>query len=354
MGTGKSIGVVLLVLLGVAACGEDEPAPLVVEASEHEETLDKQALWRPLLPVGELRDHRTETVTADGKTVICVEVPLRPPGEDARRDHLDGVHLSRHATKHEVRRYVAQVLRAAHRARRIYSTRDPEIELLECVGGKHVDVLLEPLVHLDSVNAGSYLIEAMKELADESHKDLILESLADVPRLIAVVVAKGWTESAAPTLLRALEKRSRHLHPDWVTAAARVARPQHYDHLKFQLAEGQDPAGVWLAIRDLPGMEPLDEFVDTTWRGATEEEYHYRWYELAVVAAHYGHVNALEPLARRLPETRRWWGLFQSLTGFGQGRTDPWRYADAQSWVATHKDDLVFDRVEQRYHLKQD
>jgi hypothetical protein len=151
----------------------------------------------------------------------------------------------------------------------------------------YVDILREPLLHLERTGPDLYVIEAVERMTDWTHKEMVLAALPHTQRLIDVVVAKRWTQAAAPTLLRVLAERSRNLDPHWVIAAAEVAAPEHYNDLRFQVAEGQWPLEVWKVIRDLPGMEPLDAFVEKTRRKA-REGYQYRWYEFAVIASHYG------------------------------------------------------------------
>ena len=79
-----------------------------------------------------------------------------------------------------------------------------------------------------------------------------------------------------------------------------------------------------------------------TWKGLTPEESHWRWYEFGAIAAHYGHEDALGPFAQALVDRRRWWDLFERLTGFGTGRKDAARYADAVEWVKRNEGRLEF------------
>lgn len=314
----------------------------------------KEALWKQLLPEPQRSEARgVVRHEEDGTCTVVVTTPIRTPAEAGKREHLHGVDLPDNASRSHVRLYVASILRAAreHRLGGCGSS-DPEVELLEGVGSERVDILLEPLVHADLGAEDTYLYEALKTLSDGRHKALIIDRLEAVPGLIAVVRDRGWPEDAAPLLLRRLQERSRDLHPEWVTAAAEVVGPEHYEDLKFQLAEGQHPLDVWMAIRGLPGMEPLDDFVAKTWRAATRTEYGYRWHQLAVVAAHYGHIDALEVFVQRLAGRHWWLELFQRLTGYGLGQDSDVGVVGAQQWFAAHKDRLVFDRSEMRYRLE--
>jgi hypothetical protein len=136
------------------------------------------------------------------------------------------------------------------------------------------------------------------------------------------------------------------LFTEWIRAAATVAAPENYDDLKFQLAHGQNPWWVWLAIRGLPGMEPLDSVVDEAWHRTTAKKDSYEWKSLAAVAAHYGHLDALAGVARNVKNEYDYWQPFQDLTGFTGSRED------ALSWWERNKDGLAFDRTKRVYVRK--
>jgi hypothetical protein len=306
--------------------------------------LKKKVQWYQLLSNADLRSSAT----------VVHRFPLSPGSRQVERtpEYLEGIRLPESAAKDEVRRYVATILGRAAKYRTSYSGDDPEIDLLEKVGGANADLLVEPLVVLPHLAGSPYLVEALKAVIGDQHKKLILDNLPDCQELAEIVVAKGWTADAAPTLLRVLAERSPYLFTDWVEAAAPIARPENYDDLKFQLANGSNPFHVWKAIRGLPGMEPLDECIERTWRASTRKRGSWEWREFAVVAAHYGHFDAMEVLVQGLGERYVWWWeAFQTLTGFGVGREDVDREKDAQEWFATHKDQLVFDRSQRRYNV---
>ena len=70
------------------------------------------------------------------------------------------------------------------------------MKLLKMVGPEHVDVLFQPLLRRMILNGDIYLVEALKSLVQEDHKDLILGSLPRVPELINIVQLRGWTNEA--------------------------------------------------------------------------------------------------------------------------------------------------------------
>jgi hypothetical protein len=281
---------------------------------------------------------------------------FRPGEED--REHLQGIDLPDNHDEDGARIYVARILAAASEYRGIYASDDPEVDLLRRVGPKHANVLVEALVLFPQARGPSlYVIEALKSIARDEHKQFIIDSMAAsavTQHLVDVIVAKGWTTDAAAILLSVVAERSPHMTPTtaWVEAAARVARPENYADLRFQLVNGPDAYRVWKAIHELPGMAPLDALVAETWQLRTRESSH-EGRRFALVAARYGHKDALGVLVEDLARgDSAWWETFQELTGFGVGRTDPSREEDAQEWFAVHKEGLAFDPTRKRYTLR--
>lgn len=337
--------------LDPAAQKPDGHEPATRESDGH--AVDKAKFWGELLvgvePPSQQRDERVVS-EEEGRTIVVERIASHAPNAELRRE-LEGLALRRGVGKHEARRFVAGVLTASHKHRRVFSSKDSEVAVLEGVGPEHLDVLLEPLEYAKLHGATIHLVHAVKKLAREQHKQMILGSLSSEQGLVGVVESMGWIAEAAPVLLARLNERSPYLDPRWVAAAAKLPGAQHHDDLKFQLARGRSPLRVWEAIRHLPGMDPLDAFVEETWRSTAKEEHFDSWYELAVVAAHYGHVDALEAFAHWLPRKPWWWEMFHALTDYGQPRLDRGQSEDAKAWVAANRNKLVFDRASRRYRL---
>lgn len=288
-----------------------------------------------------------------GRREVVLTVPLSGTGGPPERSngHLREIEFPANPTKDDVRSYVAKVIAVSSDVRQgVYSVNDGEIQWLAKVGGTNLDVLIEPLVYVPGVDGVPYLLEAIKLVATEEHQGVVLESLATCHWLVEVVVAKGWTKQAAPILLRVLAERSPRLLTDWVRAAAQVARPENYHDLVFQLRSNASPLSVWESIRSLPGMEPLDEVVGEMWRTAHMGRDSWAWHELALVAAHYGHVNALGVVSEDLRSGDvRWWRAFSALTGVGVGRSDVDWAEEAREWFKSNSMRLAFERSRMRY-----
>ena len=263
-------------------------------------------------------------------------VVIRDNGsEPALRKDLRALRLPPSPTDDDVREYVLRIIVAAQ-GREMYSPRDPEIGLLKMVGPAHVKQLIEPLVYLEWFHGSNWVIDALKSIVREEDKPTVLWGLPFFEDLVDVVVARGWTKDAAPILLQGLAKRSTYQHWNWIAAAATVAGPQNYEDFKFQLAHGTNPWMTWLAIRNLPGIEPLDALIQAEWPRHRESS------EFAALAAHYGHLDALGVLARHLDD-KALWQEFQGLTEYSGPQ------GNAAAWLDQNRDRLVFDAAKHVY-----
>jgi hypothetical protein len=267
-------------------------------------------------------------------------------------EHLRGIELAEMPSGQDVRFYVASILRASVRHRNAYGADDPEVRLLEKVGSGHVGILLEPLLYADRPNADMYLVEAIKVLAREEHKEIVLRSLPVVRDLVQVVQARGWTEEATPILLAALADRRSWTLPnpglptEWIDAVAGLARPETYDDLKTYFHYGANRYWTWTAIRRLPGID-LGAQVEQLWGWARKLDDAWERINLAAVAAHYGHKDALGVLFEE-PDDWPNWDVIEAVTPYRGSRAEPER---AKEWFEAHKDRLVFDAALGKYRL---
>ena len=258
--------------------------------------------------LGRLRGY--EKILRGSGTAV---VHLGGTAPDPLEEKLRTIRLPTAPTDEDAREYVARIIVVAQE-RDLYDAHDPEVGLLQRVGSAHVEQLVEPLVYLGGFNGSNYVIEALKELVEERHKSAILMFLPYSQDLVEVVVARKWTRDAAPILLKGLSERSPYLSQNWIEAAAMIAGPQNYGDLKFQLANGTNPWSIWLAIRGLPGMGPLDSVVLEAWHRPTLKKGSWEWTSLAAVAAHYGDMMGLGVLAEKAKDNFDFWRAFQALT----------------------------------------
>lgn len=320
------------------------PEALALDAgpppSREPEPPSLRAVWKALVPPPEPKK---------GSHTATVVIHLGSSGSEPESGPFAGLELPDSPSKMQVRVYVGTILRVAT-DKGMFGASDPEVAALARVGGEHVGVLIEPLRYLSHFNGDIYVTEALKALVTEEHKTLVLEHLAAAPELVEVVVDAGWTRDAASTLFKTLARRSPYLNVNWIEAAASVAGPEQYEDLKFHLRHNDNAYVVWQAMRDLPGIEPLEPSIMSAWRG-TGRQASYKWGQLAMAAAHYGHMDGLEFVVEKMETSGRARQVFQNLTGYGPDIEFLWdeELKKACAWFAAHKDRLEFDSTEGRY-----
>jgi hypothetical protein len=356
--------VALVILLASTVRGQDEPQPTPEQriAALEKENL---ALKRKVEVLRNLIDEMVARQAGE-KHTMRVTIPADPDPE-----HLRGILLPGDPSKQDCRLYVARILRAATQQGNGYGADDPEVRLLAKVGPSHADVLVEPLLHPSLLGGDIYLIEALKSLAGEEHKKLVLDALPIAHELVVIVRERGWTEDSAPTLLKVLADRPWWTHnslpTEWIEAVADLKRPETYESLKTYFYYGHNRYHTWMAIRGLPELA-LDAEVERLWTWARELDDPWVRGNLAAVAAHYGHLDALA----RLFDDPESWPAFEVIARVTPYRTaraergEGWRFEfrfgkpkeeeseeeRAKKWFALHRDRLVFDKAAGKYRVK--
>jgi len=279
----------------------------------------------------------------------------RGPDEEA----LAKITLPENPTKEQVRKYVQDISNAS-RKQNSFSDRDPQVEMLMKVGPANLDVLLDSLSHSQGFNFGfgmmhMYIMAAVKALAGNEHKEMILKHLAQERELSEIVLEKGWSEDAKSILTDALRERATRLPREWIEAVASFKDPATYDSLKWYLANGDSPSMTYEAIKDLPGIE-LSQEVAECWERVKNEEQPWETQQMAAIAMEYGHLDALEKEVELLSN--------DEVSHFGpnlQPRRLIARYTEAhgtpdeiRKWYEENKGRLVFDKAARKFVVKKE
>lgn len=143
--------------------------------------------------------------------------------------------LPENPTKDQVRAYVRKIANAT-KGQNTFGSTDPQVRMLMKVGGEHLDVLIDALDR----DLRYYAIEAVPRLAEEGHKKLILQKLAQKPNLVKVVVSRGWEQDAKEILTRKLDEWPDSLPREWIEAVAAFEDPKTYDGLIDYLVFGSN------------------------------------------------------------------------------------------------------------------
>jgi hypothetical protein len=126
--------------------------------------------------------------------------------------------------------------------------------------------------------------------------------------------------------------------------------PESHADLRAYLYGRDNRYTTWKAIRDIPEVVRRSD-VESLWKWAKANDEQFFGHErsnVAAVAAHYGHDDALEFLFRD-PGDWPEWEAIESVTPYREPSQDP---AAAKRWFAENRARLVFDAEKMRYQLR--
>jgi hypothetical protein len=257
-------------------------------------------------------------------------------------------------TAENLKNYINEIV-VASQGNQSYSTQDPQIAMLALVGTDNLQLLVNAMPDGASGGMGVYYVEkAISLLVEDRHRDLILEALPVKQRLVSVVLEKRWEREARDILIAGLkESNGAYLPGEWVKAVAALRDPETYDVLTEYMAKtSSSPSYVYESIRLLPGIQ-LGDAVSKAWEKAKGSDNQYNVAGMAVIAASYGHPDAVETLI----------GLLKNPPGrtssFVNPRLSLLLHLDTSgsneeiiAWYETNKENLVFDPKSKKFKLK--
>jgi hypothetical protein len=286
------------------------------------------------------------------------QAPFQFPGRGPDAAALEKITLPDNPTKEQARQYLRDIA-AASEKQNTFSDQDPQVGMLAKVGSANMDVLLDALRTrgFGGMHLGFWVLPAIKELAGDEHKEMILKRLPQEHELADVVAAKGWAEDARTILMDGFRTRATELPTSWIEAVASLKDPTTYDVLKWYLSYGSNPSFTYAAIKDLPGIE-LSKEVGDSWERVKEGGEPGNWWEvqsMAAIALEYGHLDALEREVEILGKNDQ--------MRFGPDNMDPrrliLRYTEAhgssdeiRKWFQENKSRLVFDQQARKFVVK--
>jgi len=200
-------------------------------------------------------------------------------------EKLSALKLSPNASRAEVKDYIRKIHEISSDQSRS-SWDDPQVGMLAAVGPENLDLLLEGAERHDS-----YSVQAIKRIAGEEHKELILKYLSVLPRLAGVVVNFGWQEDARDILLAGLQTDG-YLPSEWVSVVAGFEDPETYSALIGYFVNGRSRAQTYRIIKNLPGIE-LNGAVPKVWAKTKYSSNAYECRSMIPVAMEHGILDAL-------------------------------------------------------------
>jgi len=188
---------------------------------------------------------------------------------------------------------VADILEVSIRTHHCRDT-DPQIAMLVGVGADYLTILLEQLGTVDGA-ADFHLDKAIKHLATDADRELILGYLPFHSRLASIVILRNWLEDAHEILLEGLG-RDAYLSSDWLQAVTQLDDDRVPEALRRYMMFGGHPSCAYRALKTT-AYAALDEAVLETWEALAVQPPHRRA-GFAPIAAEHGIAEALEALAR--------------------------------------------------------
>jgi hypothetical protein len=270
-------------------------------------------------------------------------------GKKLDMEALDNITLPDNPLKKDILKYFREIARATQN-QRSFSESDPQVYMLLEVGHENLEYLV-------SYNADHmvdmYFTAAIKELAEEEDKELILSYLPRKRDLVKVITAKRWEEDAKQILISELAELPQYLPTEWVSAVASFDDPCTYDSLKNYLTYGSNRSWTFKAIKNSTSMEDLEDTVGEAWENAKKAHSEWDKNSFAPIAASYGHVDALEVIINSLDSPANGPSVYQPRKQIFQYTEVRGTNDEIRKWFKKNKSKLVFDAEAEKFVVRQ-
>ena len=250
-----------------------------------------------------------------------------------------------------MRAYIEEICLASGQ-QNIFRSDDPQIKMLEKVGYANLNLLIENLSTMPW--ASFYVQKAIMSLVQPEDRDLIIANLSKAPQLIELVQEKSWAAAAKSEICKTIQNKPDRIPNGFVMALASLSDPATYEDLSSAFSTSYGKYQLFEVIRTLPNFD-LKKAVDAAWEyQKTGQRYapasgDIEDYSTAVLAARYGHRDALDYLFKVLdakvdvrsgfPEPAE---AIRSVTEIPSGE-------NLATWYTNAGDKIRFDESRQRF-----
>ncbi len=228
---------------------------------------------------------------------------------------------------------------------------DPQITLLIELATHQPQAVIDAL---DRPSLRYHATRALKQSITSEQKALVIDALEHQPRLIGLVVDRGWEADARDHIIQVLANDQASAPWVWTSALARLEDPATYDVLRHQLVRTRCNRAYYELLHDLPGIN-LDAAVAQAWRRVQAGPLHERELRnVSLIAVRHGHAEALGVLIQALPtgddavadstarQTRR---AVMEHTGVDAENRD------LKDWWEQHRDAIDFNPQTQQFYV---
>ena len=269
---------------------------------------------------------------------------------------LRKIKLPENPTEDQVQEYIDSIIIASEGQSR-WSPRDPQVRMLAKLGRERLTVLIDAL----GSGGSYYLAEAVKQLATEDDKQLIIDALRRYHGLVEIILREGWEKEAKDILVQVLATRPNGLPTEWIRAVGRLKDPKTYDDLKAYFVRGLNPSSTYAVLVDLPGFD-LTAAVAEAWdfvKAYPSVSSHMmddeRKTYFATIAVGYGHLDALEFIVKQqsVPQESSW--IYRRIRHAILSHSD---FSGTKAEIADsfekHKHSLVFNSERRKFVIVKD
>jgi hypothetical protein len=312
----------------------------------------QQALTAEIRQLREDVSELKETVAAS-KHIIALPPSSFFPSRSRNAEKMADIMFPSNPTEENLKSFINEIITASQSSGGI-SYQDPQISMLALVGADNLHLLVAALPDGSHGGMGGYYLDrAIQALVEDRHKELILSNFARKQRLVSVVLQMNWEKDARETLISELnETNGSSLSTDWIKAVAALKDPETYDALTGYLSKTSNPAYVYDNLRFLPGIQ-LEDAVAKAWAKAKASSNEYTIGSMAVIAASYGHQDAIEKLIEFVKNPP------ERLSSSVNPRLALVLYLDTKgtneelfAWYEANKNSLVFDPESKKFKVK--
>ena len=277
------------------------------------------------------------------------EAPLPPsqmPHFRPRKANLKvlrKIKLEKNPTQDQVKRYIGKIINAS-RGQNQFSPSDPQVAMLSKIGSKNASLLLR-------FAQNYYAQMALPYIVTEKNKAEVLKALRHYPNLITCVVRNNWTKDAKETIFDRLRHYHGYLQHGWLNAATQLATPKEYSILQNYFVNGSNPQETYKALSQLEGFN-LKKAVDAAWKKQNLSAHPYQRQQLAMIAARYGYIDALQYLVQACRGEMNQHSRNQMLGSLYQLTGQSLTPGKMATWFKKNQAKLVFNPEDEKWVVK--
>jgi len=284
----------------------------------------------------QLRADEADEADEDSSPIVQYTFVNTPYEHTTKPDFaaLRALKLPENPTREEAEAYIRAVLHARAEWRSGAMSDDPEVRLLMRVGPENLFCLIKSSEKWTS--GGDCIYAAVRELASEEHRQMIVGSLTRRPGLLPIIREKGWTIDARDALLELIEQEDGWYGRQALEALASLDDPDTYDAIIKHMEEKGADSRLGQLLQDNPDLNISRELAKAGLDLGTDSSYKMNSLQRA---AEQGDVDALVALA----DTESNLMNLSELTGVWGTE------AEVKAWIKENAEQLIYDADRRMY-----